>query len=225
MTAKEMNETVSDILIAVAHPSEEEAVREAVTGHCCEILVTGVGGAAMSWALQKRFAAGPLPSLVIGAGIAGSYSAAVVPGEVVLARSDCFADMGVDDNGTFRSLFRANLADPDSYPFSGGRIYCSGRLFDLAARKYKTVTAATVNMSSGSAAVIERIRKAWDPEIETMEGAWLAYTCAMAHTEWLSVRAISNMVEPRNTLNWDIPLALGNLQEAMKEILKIMAEG
>lgn len=225
MTAKEMKENGSDILVAVAHPSEEKAVREAagVAGGSCEILVTGVGGAAMSWALQKRFAAGPQPSLVIGAGIAGSYVAAVVPGDVVVARSDCFADMGVDDNGSFRSLFRANLADPDTYPFSGGRIHCTGRLFDLVARKYRTVTAATVNMSSGSAPVIERIRKAWDPEIETMEGAWLAYTCALAHTEWLSVRAISNMVEPRNPRNWDIPLALRNLREAMKEILKITA--
>lgn len=226
MTAKEMKENGSGILVAVAHPSEEEAVREAagVIGGSCEIIVTGVGGAAMSWALQKRFAAGPRPSLVIGAGIAGSYVAAVKTGAVVVVRSDCFADMGVDDNGTFRSLFRANLADPDSYPFSGGRIHCSGRMFDLAARKYKAVTAATVNMSSGSAPVIERIRKAWDPEIETMEGAWLAYSCAMAHTEWLSVRAISNMVEPRNTANWDIPLALQSLEGAMAEILKMTAE-
>lgn len=224
MIQKEMNDTPSAVLIAVAHPSEEEAVREAVSGNSCEILVTGVGGAAMSWALQKRFAAGPMPSLVIGAGIAGSYVAAVAPGEVVVVRSDCFADMGVDDNGTFRSLFRANLADPDSYPFSGGRIHCSGSMFDLVSRKYKTVAAATVNMSSGSAPVIERIRKAWDPEIETMEGAWLAYTCAMAYTEWLSVRAISNSVEPRNLSNWDITLALLNLKEAMREILKMTAE-
>lgn len=224
MTAREMNEIGSDILIAVAHPSEEEAVREAAGISRCEIIVTGVGGAAMSWALQKRFAAGPRPSLVIGAGIAGSYVAAVKTGEVVVARSDCFADMGVDDNGTFLSLFRAHLADPDSYPFSGGRIHCSGTMFDLAARKYRTVTAATVNMSSGSAPVIERIRKAWDPEIETMEGAWLAYTCAMAHTEWLSVRAISNMVEPRNTGRWDISLALLNLKKAMGEILTMTSE-
>jgi futalosine hydrolase len=224
MTAREMNESGSDILIAVAHPSEEEAVREAAGISRCEIIVTGVGGAAMSWALQKRFAAGPRPSLVIGAGIAGSYVAAVNTGEVVVVRSECFADMGVDDNGTFLSLFRANLADPDSYPFSGGRIHCSGTMFDLAARKYRTVTAATVNMSSGSAPVIERILKAWDPEIETMEGAWLAYTCAMAHTGWLSVRAISNMVEPRNTGRWDISLALHNLKKAMGEILKMTSE-
>lgn len=208
------------ILVAVAHPSEEEAVRQ--SGACarpgCEILVTGVGGAAMTWALQKRFSSGPPPALVLGAGIAGSYVASVTPGDVVVARSDCFADMGVDDNGDFRSLFGANLADPEVHPFSGGRIHCSGKWFDLLSRRFPPVTGATVNMSSGSQAVIDRIRKTWDPDIETMEGAWLAYACAVNHIPWLSLRAVSNMVEPRNTRNWDIPLALRSLQEAMAQI-------
>ncbi len=209
-----------DILIAVAHPAEEEAVRRAVaSSQCrCEIIVTGVGGAAMSWALQKRFSSGSIPAMVIGAGIAGSYVSSVVPGDVVLTRSDCFADMGVDDNGDYLSLFGANLADPDSPPFSGGRIHCSGRWFDLLAAILPAVTGATVNMSSGSQAVIDRIRKAWDPDIETMEGAWLAYACEISRIPWLSVRAVSNIVEPRNLKNWDIPLALRRLQEEMTRI-------
>lgn len=215
-----------NILIAVAHPTEEEAVRRAVDASrgSCEIIVTGVGGAAVSWALQKRFSAGPLPALVIGAGIAGSYVSSLAPGDVVLVRSDCFADMGVDDNGDFRSLFRANLADPDSPPFSGGRIHCSGRWFDLLAATLPAVTGATVNMSSGSQAVIDRIRKAWDPAIETMEGAWLAYACEISRIPWLSVRAVSNMVEPRNLKNWDIPLALLRLQEEMTRITGLVTE-
>lgn len=215
-----------NILIAVAHPTEEEAVRCAVdASRCsCEIIVTGVGGAAVSWALQKRFSAGPLPALVIGAGIAGSYVSSHAPGDVVLVRSDCFADMGVDDNGDFRSLFRANLADPDSPPFRGGRIHCGGRWFDLLAATLPSVTGATVNMSSGSQTVIDRIRKAWDPDIETMEGAWLAYACEISRIPWLSVRAVSNMVEPRNLKNWDIPLALRRLQEEMTRITGLITE-
>jgi futalosine hydrolase len=215
-----MDYNSGDILIAVAHPTEEEAVRRSVadSGCDCGIIVTGVGGAAMSWALQKRFSAGPLPALVIGAGIAGSYVSSLAPGDVVLARSDCFADMGVDDNGNFRSLFGAQLADPDSPPFSGGRIHCSGKWFDLVSGTLPAVTGATVNMSSGSQAVIDRIRKAWDPDIETMEGAWLAYACEITRVPWLSVRAVSNMVEPRNLKNWDIPLALRRLQEKMTRI-------
>jgi len=214
------------ILIAVAHPTEEEAVRSALNAsRCgCEIIVTGVGGAAMSWALQKRFSEGPLPALVIGAGIAGSYVSSLAPGDVVIVRSDCFADMGVDDNGDFRSLFRANLADPDSPPFRGGRIHCAGRWFDLLAATLPAVTGATVNMSSGSQAVIDRIRKAWDPDIETMEGAWLAYACEISRVPWLSVRAVSNMVEPRNLKNWDIPLALRRLQDEMTRITGLITE-
>jgi futalosine hydrolase len=212
-----MDQNSAKILIAVAHPSEEEALQRAVAAsRCsCEIIVTGVGGAAMSWALQKRFSAGLVPALVIGAGIAGSYVSSLTPGDVVLTRSDCFADMGIDDNGDFRSLFGANLADPDSPPFSGGRIHCSSQWFDLAATVLPAVTGATVNMSSGSQAVIDRIRRAWSPDIETMEGAWLAYACEISRIPWLSVRAVSNIVEPRNLKNWDIPLALRMLEEKM----------
>jgi len=218
-----MDYAPGEILIAVAHPSEEEAVRNAVatTGFNCEMVVTGVGGAAMSWALQKRFSAGAMPKLVIGAGIAGSYVASIVPGDVVLAGSDCFADLGVDDNGDFRSLFGANLADPDRPPFSGGRIYCSGEPFATLAGRFRVVNGATVNMSSGSQPVIDRIRRAWNPDIETMEGAWLAYVCSLTGVPWVSLRAVSNMVEPRNLNKWDIPLALRRLQEAMTQVLEI----
>jgi futalosine hydrolase len=213
---------MNKILIAVSHPSEAEAAERAMKAShtTCELLVTGVGGAAMSWALQKRFTSGPVPSLVINAGIAGSYTSSFSPGDVVIVLSDCFADMGVDDNGTFLSLFRANLADPDTLPFSGGRIHCRGRWFEILREQYPTVTAATVNMTSGSQPVIDRIREAWDPAIETMEGAWFAYACTVSGVEWLQIRAVSNKVEPRNVNKWDIPLALAKLEDALTDILK-----
>jgi futalosine hydrolase len=64
----------------------------------------------------------------------------------------------------------------------------------------------------------------WSPEIETMEGAWLAYACTLSGIPWLSVRAVSNMVEPRNLKNWDIPLALRNLREKMTQLLELIAK-
>lgn len=247
------------VLIAVAHASEEGAVRRAADAarFPCEIIVTGVGGVSMSWALQKRFAEGGLhgghrhgavpqgaqsavsardtsdealhgyksplvlPSLVIGAGIAGSYSPAFPPGSVVTTSSDCFADMGVDDNGVFRSIYGAGLADPNAPPFTVGRIVCSGSWFDLTAGLLPVVTGATVNMASGSQPVIDRIREAWSPDIETMEGAWIAYLCAMAGIPWIAVRAVSNMVEPRNRDKWDIPFALRSLEEKLTQLLEL----
>lgn len=219
-----MDNTPVEILIAVAHPSEEEAVKQAVLSarYDCEVIVTGVGGAAMSWALQKRFASDALPKLVIGAGIAGSYVTSLSPGDVVLVRTDCFADMGVDDNGDFRSLFNAKLADPDAHPFRGGRIHCEGEVFGKLSGRLRQVSGATVNMSSGSREVIDRIRRTWNPDIETMEGAWLAYACAVNGLPWISLRAVSNMVEPRNLSRWDIPLALSSLREEMTHVLRLI---
>jgi len=213
-----------DILIVVAHPSEADAVMKAIrsAGSGYELLVTGVGGAAMSWALQKRFSEGPLPLLTINAGIAGSYTGSLKPGTVVIPTSDCFADMGVDDNGSFVSIFRAKLADPDEPPFTGGRVVCSNRWTDAACTLYQAVAAATVNMASGSWPVIERIRSEWNPDIETMEGAWFAYTCALHKAEYMSVRAVSNIVEPRDLRRWDIPLALGKLETAVAVILNTL---
>jgi len=213
-----------DILVVIAHMSEAAAVKKAIekSGYECETLVTGVGGMAMSWALQKRFSEGGFPPLVINAGIAGSYLDSIIPGDVVLPVSDCFADMGVDDNGSYVSLFNANLADPDVWPFSKGRILCSNNWVTTLQGFFRPVAAATVNMSSGSADVIKRIRKAWDPEIETMEGAWFSYFCSMHKIDYFSLRAISNIVEPRDKKKWDIPLALQNLEDAMYKTLNLI---
>jgi futalosine hydrolase len=222
-----LDNRLEDILIAVAHPSEAEAVEKAMnaTQSRCELLVTGVGGAAMSWALQKRFSSGSRPVLVINPGIAGSYIPSLAPGTVVIPQSDCFADMGLDDNGTFRSIFSVSMADPDRWPFSGGRIHCSSKWIEVLRKEFPVVTAATVNMTSGSQPVIDRIVEAWNPDIETMEGAWFAYACSVMHIEWLSVKAVSNIVEPRNMKNWDIPLALEKLEKAMITVLNTVSAG
>jgi len=219
-----MDPKLKDVLIVVAHSSEAEAAEKAVKASGCDshVLTTGVGGMAMSWALQKKLSEGILPELVINAGIAGSYIDSIKPGDVVLPVTDCFADMGVDDNGSFISMFNANLADPDKWPFSNGRINYADRWTKIFSGRFKPVSAATVNMTSGSEAVIDRIQKAWNPDIETMEGAWFAYTCAMNRTDYFAVRAISNVVEPRNRKNWDIPLALSRLEVALTEILDLI---
>jgi len=57
-----------------------------------------------------------------------------------------------------------------------------------------------------------------------MEGAWLAYTCAMSGIPWIAVKAISNKVEPRNMKNWKIRMALGRLQEKMTLLFELMVK-
>ena len=212
----------NDILIVAAHHSEVKALNEALNRQRddYEILATGVGGMSMSWALHNRLQRINKPKLVINIGLAGSYSDALDIGDTVLLRTDCFADMGIDDNGTFIPLFSSGLIDGDTYPFSKGRIICDNRWADEITKSIKAVDAATVNMTSGSQEVISRIKSVWNPDVETMEGAWFAYICAMSEFPWISVRTISNMVEPRNKKNWNIEAALSNMKEQTEGILK-----
>jgi len=216
----------SGILIVVAHPSEAIAVNEAVNTaeDQYEILTTGVGGISMAWSLQKRLTSGVKPQFIIGTGIAGSYLETLKKGDVVLAASDCFADLGIDDNGEFISLFSKNLADPDGYPFSGGKIVCRNKLFTKLDSHFQAVAAATVNMASGSDQVISRIRSAWNPAIETMEGAYFSYVCAMSAIPYVSLRAVSNMIEMRDEKKWDIALALNSLKDIFPQVLRIIEE-
>jgi futalosine hydrolase len=69
---------------------------------------------------------------------------------------------------------------------------------------------------------IERLRKKFNPDIETMEGATFFYICALEKIPFLSVRAISNRVEPGNRNSWNIQLALDNLEGKLKELLLMM---
>jgi len=56
-------------------------------------------------------------------------------------------------------------------------------------------------------------------QVESMEGAAFFYACLMAEVPFLEIRSISNFVEPRNRDAWDLPLAIGNLNQVLAEIL------
>jgi len=183
------------------------------------LLVTGVGSVSTSWSLLKWFSSNQKPGLVINAGIAGSYRQDIVKGEVVTVVSDCFADAGIEHPGGFMTLSEMNLEDPDLFPYREGKIWCENSFTDVAKNLFRPVNAITVNTASGSQQTIEKLRKKFDPDIETMEGATFFYICSGEKTPFLALRAISNMVEPRDTGKWDIDGAIRNLSEGLKRFI------
>jgi futalosine hydrolase len=185
-------------------------------------LVTGVGGISTAWAMKQWLCSNPSPDLAINAGIAGSFSDNIHTGDVVMPVSDCFADMGVEAGDRILTLAEAGLMDPDKYPFEKGFIHSRNRFIDAKDNDLIKVRGITVNTCSGSAATIERLKNRFNPDIETMEGATFFYICARERIPFMSVRAISNKVEPRNRDAWDIPLALKNLAIKMKEVLLML---
>jgi futalosine hydrolase len=185
-------------------------------------LVAGVGSVATAWALTKSFSSGLKPDLAINIGIAGSFRDDIPTGEVVVPVSDCFADAGVETSSGFLTLSEAGLADPDSFPFRSGRIFSENKFVSRAVEQLRPVSAVTVNMATGSQNNIKMISERYHPDIETMEGAAFFYVCSKENIPFLSIRAVSNKVEPRDREKWNIPLAINNLSKKFGEVLSLL---
>jgi futalosine hydrolase len=80
----------------------------------------------------------------------------------------------------------------------------------------------TVNKVHGYDASIDLMQKKYNCDLETMEGAAFFYVCLMENVSFLQIRSVSNYVEPRNKENWDIPLAINNLNDVLKEVIQVM---
>jgi futalosine hydrolase len=182
-------------------------------------LVTGVGSVATAWAMTKIFSSGVKADLAINIGIAGSFRDDLPVGEVVVPVSDCFADAGVETGSGFLTLAEAGLVDPDAFPFKSGRIFSDNRFVSRAGRLLCPVNAITVNTSTGTQKNIKLISERYHPDIETMEGAAFFYVCSRENIPFLAIRAVSNMVEPRNREKWNISLAINNLSEKFGVLL------
>jgi futalosine hydrolase len=182
-------------------------------------LVTGVGAISTLWTMKQWIMDNGKPDLAINAGIAGSYSDKFPKGEVVMPVTDCFADMGIEDDVSFLTLSEAGLMGADEFPFKNGLLHVDNEYTDKIKAFLKPVRAITVNSATGSETTKGILLKKFNPDIETMEGATFFYLCSREKIPFLALRAISNMVERRNKNNWDIDLALNNLSEKLIAVL------
>ena len=82
------------------------------------------------------------------------------------------------------------------------------------------VRAITVNTVHGNNATISAIVQRETPEIESMEGASIFKVCEEFNVPCIQIRSISNKVEKRNKNNWDLNLAIENLNIEVEKIIK-----
>ncbi|MDO9579113.1 MAG: futalosine hydrolase [Bacteroidales bacterium] len=183
------------------------------------LLVSGVGSFATSWAMKQWISINEKPDLVINVGIAGSYNDEIMIGDVVMPLSDCFADSGIEDGVDFLTLPEAGLTSANEFPFIGGLLFADNQYSGQMKTILNPVRAITVNTTTGSEITRDKLLKKFNPDIETMEGATFFYICAMEKLPFLAVRAISNRVGLRNKSNWNIPLALKNLSEKLNAVI------
>ena len=180
-----------------------------------DILITGIGTTFTTFHLTNAIKDKEYQA-VINIGIAGSLTPEIKIGEVVNVVSDEFADLGIEKEEEFLTLFESGFIELNEFPFEHGILKAtdSNGLFSL-----KKVKGITTNRSHGRDSSITEINDKFTAHIESTEGAAVFYVCNWCGIPCYQIRAVSNYVEPRDSAEWNIPLALENLKISLVNIL------
>jgi futalosine hydrolase len=181
-----------------------------------DILTTGIGTTFTAFHLTNALRDNEY-QLVVNIGIAGSLTRELNIGEVVSVVSDEFADLGIERENDYLTLFETGFIEANEFPFEQGILKASDTngLFML-----KKVRGITTNKSHGRSSSIEEIKSKFSAQVESMEGAVVFYVCKWFGIPCYQIRSVSNFVEPRDSAQWNIPLALEKLNETVLEVLK-----
>jgi futalosine hydrolase len=207
------------ILLVAATAAEITPFTE--TNDRIDVLVTGVGVPSALYHLQKRIQQVDY-DCIIQAGIAGTFTDDIPPGQVVLVKQDCFADIGFEEKEIFTPLFNTELADKHEYPFTDGWLMNTGANLQYA--NLPTVKAITVNKLSDSELQKQQYLNAFNAGIETMEGAALHYVCLQEHIPFIQIRSISNQVGERDKTKWKMHEAVENLNIELAKLINQLTD-
>lgn len=180
------------------------------------IVVTGVGPIHATFTLATVLTQHSF-DLVINLGIAGAFNRSLEIGQVFQVINDRFADVGVEEsNGDFTDLFEMDLIDWNETPYINGKLYAP----NTENKFLPQATAITVSKVHGTQESIDKISKKYPADLESMEGAAVFYACLQHKIDCLQIRSISNYVEPRNKDNWNISLAIDNLNQVAVDLIE-----
>jgi futalosine hydrolase len=183
------------------------------------VLITGVGMMHTAFALGNVLA-NYKADFAINMGIAGAFDRDLQIGDVVHVVAEFPADLGVEQaDGSFQDVFEMGLVEQNQPPYINSRLYnpaISG--FDFL----PPVHAITVNKVHGNEESIQYIQQKYKADVETMEGAAFFHACLQMKVPFIQIRSISNYVESRNKDNWNIPLAIDNLNRVVGDVLETL---
>ena len=185
------------ILLVVA--TEHEIIEDKFNG--CNILITGMGMVNTSIQITKELMQNKY-DLVINMGVAGSFSKDYVIGDVVEVLEDNFSELGFENENDF------------------GQFSDFVTKYNVGAKtNLQKVKGITVNTVHGNDKSITEIVNRLNPDVESMEGAAVFRICNEFIVPCMQIRAISNIVEKRNKANWNMPLAIRNLNNQVAKII------
>jgi futalosine hydrolase len=182
-------------------------------GQRFDCLVTGVGQLQCAAHLSALLARNQYRA-VIQAGLAGSFHSKYPKLSVVCVAEEILADLGAESNGSYLDLIEMGLLQAQQAPFKDGVLHANeAGLFD--SRALPRVRSVTVNRTLGDPLSIGWVTDRYSPDIVNMEGAAMFYVCLLAGVPFMELRAVSDMVGPRDKSQWDIPGAVAVLNSEL----------
>ena len=180
------------------------------------VLVTGVGMVNTALSIAALFTKKKY-DLVINAGVAGAFCRDFVLGEVVQVVSERYGDLGVEEaDGRFTDMCELDLIESNGFPFMNGVLLNPNPIVS----DMRQVAGLTVNKVHGYEASIEAIRSKYSVDVESMEGGAFFQACLVHGIPFVEIRGISNYVEKRNRGNWEMGLAIQELNKRLEELVK-----
>lgn len=164
------------------------------------------------------------PDLVIQTGIAGAFDTRRHPlGTACCIARDSQADLGVLEVDGWKDVFQMGLAGPSDHPYQMGWLVNPHTALTERCGLPKA-SGVTVNRVGTEPAWIEGLLRRLEPDVETMEGAALHYTCLRGSVPFLQIRGISNRVGERDKSAWRIGEALRSAWTAVQQLTERLPE-
>jgi len=203
------------ILVVSATSLEIKPIYEAFNKKI-DFLITGIGIPQSTFKLTNKLNETKY-DLVINLGIAGSFNRDFELGKVVQVTEDCFADIGFEAMGSFIPISQSKIAQNQKNKFTNNYNF-------LFLKEIESAKGITVNSTSGNAKTINYRQRIFNADVESMEGASIFYVCTEKNINFIEIRSISNYIEERNTNNWNIPLAISNLNKYASKLISELLE-
>lgn len=185
--------------------------------HHIDVLITGIGSVATTYSLAKAIHE-KKPLVILQAGIAGCFIPAN-NAEVFVVNEDHFGDMGVWENGQFKTIFDLKLVNENDLPYSNGALKNPYQKL-ISITGLKTVKGITVNKITTRPDMIEWYKQNLSPIVESMEGAAFHYVCLQENIPFLQIRSVSNEIGERDKTKWKMKEAINNLNVQLISLLK-----
>ena len=180
------------------------------------ILISGIGIVETAYKLMHRLN-NLKPDAWIQIGIGGAVDKSLEIGNVYAIESEMLYGFGAQDkDGRILDPFHLGWMDQNEFPFKNGKLFCPYAAYITNLEK---ASGMTTLFAHGHAEEIEKIAGHSHGQIENMEGMPYFYVSLMESIPFLSLRAISNIVESRDKSKWQIEKAIDALNTKMITLL------